>query len=219
METLRSYKKPSFNDYFRSLPHEEKTELQKCIDRCIDGCISNECISNDRDSTECNGTECNNRCSLHLAKFKEITTKSLEDFCDANQHIVPALVEELAYANPSIPYSFFIKASRLPLVAHNPSKYPWATDTTATWVFRNGQLTYYPGSVLLDAYYTERFRLQQLCDDAWQLMDPCCKKQRCKNHCTEASERYNDGKRVVETFTGPFKWFLISTGKEYEEDK
>lgn len=140
--------------------------------------------------------------------YRRMVEKLEEDFCTGNQHIVSALVTELAAANPSIPYSFFIESSKLPLVACNEA-------TTPAWQFSDSTLCYHPGIIEVNVYRVNFYQLGTVVDQAWKLMDTCCQKKQCENHRTISSIRYNECMRMLKCYDTPLRHFSILTGEEY----
>lgn len=129
-------------------------------------------------------------------KYYEMINKSRKDFCAANQHIVPLLVTELAAANPSIPDSFFLKASNLPLVAENFA-------TTPAWEFTGFEISYDPGNFALDTY-----------GDGTSLKSAKDRENQCwLDHYAKESVLHNDMVRMYNSYNPPIKHFSIYSGR------
>jgi len=188
MQVLRDYQDPSFDDYVATLAPDIQAKLAPCIGRCI-------------------GARCGNFCSSHIKKWDEIKHKALIEFCAANQPIVPELMRQLETANSETYPEFFRQASRFPLVAYNDGDGP-------AWCFNGRTLEYHPGRTTLDAFSSNMKKLEAIENEAWQLMDDCCKNRKCEDHWTEARLRTDEATRMRSAYKTPFKRFSVRTCKE-----
>ena len=185
---ILNFEIPTFDDYVATLTEEEQAKLSLCIGRC-------------------SGIPCGNFCTGHLQRWNVMQLDETESFCDANQHIVPAIAAYLKVVNPEIHPSFFCDASRIPLVLFNYGRSP-------AWEFDGKKLEYHPGTIALDTFSANMRKLEEIEYEAYQLMDPCCRNRECRDHFTEASARSKETTRMRSSYTTPIKRFSIITGKE-----